>query len=162
MLERALTNQLTFIHFAARKNVADVSHEESLRAPAGGGNSMNWILGHVVYSRSAIARALGGDVLLPKEQAQVYERGAAALTGESAVLPFSELLALYDRYQEDHLARLARIDGAALAREVPGLFRPEVPEPVGVLLSSLVFHEAYHVGQLGLVRRSIGKPGAIA
>lgn len=162
MLERALSNQLTFIHFAARKNVTDIGHEESLLPPAGGGNCMNWVLGHIVYSRSAIARALGGDVLLSKEQSKVYERGAAALTADSAVMPFAELLATYDRYQEEHLARLARIDAAELAREVPGLFRPDVPEPLGIYLSSLVFHEGYHVGQLGQVRRAIGRAGALA
>lgn len=162
MLERALANQLTFTHFAALKNLAGVTHEESLRAPHGGGNCMNWVLGHIVYSRSGIARALGAAVLLPKDRAAVYERGAAALTPSSPVVPFEELVALYGRYQEDHLARLAKLDAATLAREVPSLFRPEVPEPLGVFLSSLVFHEGYHVGQLGLLRRALGKPGAIA
>ena len=162
MIERALANQLTFTHFAAKKNLAGLTHAESLLAPHGGGNCVNWVLGHVVSSRAGIARALGAEVYLPRERAQVYERGSAALTAASPVLPLEELVALYDRYQADHLARLARADAATFAREVPSLFRPEVLEPLGVFLSSLVFHEGYHVGQLGLLRRAIGKPGAIA
>ncbi len=113
-------------------------------------------------SRVCIARALGAQVYLPRERARVYERGSAALTAESPVLPLEELVALYDRYRADHLARLARADAATLARGVPSLFRPEILEPLGVFLSSLVFHEGYHVGQLGLIRRAIGKPGAMA
>jgi hypothetical protein len=162
MLERALVNQLDIIHFTAHKNLAGVTHEESLVAPLGGGNCINWVLGHIVYSRIGIARALGAKPLVPRERTAIYERGAAALDATSDAVPLEELVRLYDAYQADLVPRLAAADAATLAREVPGLFKREVLEPLGVFLSSLVFHEAYHVGQLGLIRRAIGKPGAIA
>jgi len=38
MLERALVNQLNAIHFTTHRNLAGVTHEESLVAPLGGGN----------------------------------------------------------------------------------------------------------------------------
>ena len=34
-------------------------------------------------------------------------------------------------------------------------------ETVGTLLASIAFHEAYHLGQTGLSRRLLGKPGAL-
>jgi uncharacterized damage-inducible protein DinB len=162
MLARALVNQLSVIHFTVHKNLAGITHEESLVAPLGGGNCINWVLGHVVYSRSGIARALGQQPLVARERTAIYERGAAALDARSDAVPLEELVQLYDAYQADLVPSLAGSDEATLAREVPGLFKRDVLEPLGVFLSSLVFHEAYHVGQLGLIRRAIGKPGAIA
>jgi hypothetical protein len=32
---------------------------------------------------------------------------------------------------------------------------------IGTLLASIAFHEAYHLGQTGLSRRLLGKPGAL-
>jgi len=34
-------------------------------------------------------------------------------------------------------------------------------ETTGTLLASIAFHEAYHLGQTGLSRRLLGKPGAL-
>ena len=34
-------------------------------------------------------------------------------------------------------------------------------EAVGSLLAGLLFHEAYHVGQTGVLRRLIGMDGAL-
>ena len=34
-------------------------------------------------------------------------------------------------------------------------------ETIGTLLTFLVFHEAYHVGQLGVIRRALGYEGVI-
>jgi len=35
-------------------------------------------------------------------------------------------------------------------------------ETVRSLMTVVAFHQAYHVGQMGVLRRIIGKPGAIA
>jgi uncharacterized damage-inducible protein DinB len=34
-------------------------------------------------------------------------------------------------------------------------------ESLGSLLATVMFHQAYHAGQLGILRRIVGKPGAI-
>ena len=43
-----------------------------------------------------------------------------------------------------------------------GLFDPDEREPLGIQFSQLSFHEAYHAGQLGVLRRALGKAGGIA
>lgn len=37
--------------FVLERNIATVTNEESLRPPKPGGNTMNWIVGHVVRTR---------------------------------------------------------------------------------------------------------------
>ncbi|MBU1676531.1 DinB family protein, partial [bacterium] len=45
----------------------------------------------------------------------------------------------------------------------PAPFSPgnDETETVGSLLAGLAFHESYHCGQLGLLRRLLGKDGVI-
>jgi hypothetical protein len=49
-----------------------------------------------------------------------------------------------------------------LAANVPEEFnRPPLAGSIGDALSRLNFHESYHAGQIGLLRRIAGKEGAI-
>jgi hypothetical protein len=47
--------------------------------------------------------------------------------------------------------------------EAPAPFSPsnDQEETIGSLLAGLLFHESYHIGQLGLLRRLVGKDGII-
>ncbi len=65
-----------------------------------------------------------------------------------------EILAAFDDSQDTILAALERTTEADLAAS-------HAKETVGQRLAFLQFHEAYHIGQIGLLRRLLGKPGAI-
>jgi hypothetical protein len=55
---------------------------------------------------------------------------------------------------------LDRLSDAAIASPVDPQ-PPLMAKNVGEMLAGLHFHEAYHVGQTGLLRRLLGKPGSI-
>ena len=58
---------------------------------------------------------------------------------------------------------------AALERATPERWNAVAPANMvvregmtaGEMVAALVFHEAYHAGQTGVLRRLIGKPGAV-
>lgn len=128
--------------------------------PAGGGNSPHWILGHVVATRRALRRMLG-EQLEPAPWEASFSRGASPGSGEERDYPApAELLA--DLEDSDaHLApALAGLDAAALRREVGRSF-PDGSTTVGGAVHFLYFHETYHLGQLGLLRRMAGQPGFV-
>jgi len=139
-------------------NVEGVGHEESLITPAPAGNCMNWVAGHVIASRNPILDLVGRDPVWTTETAKMYARGAA-LRDPAAAEPFESILAMWDVSQREILRGLETMDPESFAarREigVPG-------DNVGEYLAFFQFHEAYHLGQLGLQRRLAGKPGAIA
>ena len=56
---------------------------------------------------------------------------------------------------------LEAITDEALAAEAPFSPTDNPDETIGSLLAGLSFHEAYHAGQIGLLRRIVGKQGAI-
>ncbi len=162
MDREAIAQLYQFTHAVLTQNCRDISHEESLRAPAPSGNCLNWVLGHILSTRTPILRLAGQEPIWTAEEAAPYKRGSSPLAPNRTVeaRPFESLLADLDRSQERLLAGLNSLTEAQLAAD--GL--PEVPgglQPVGNQLAIFNFHEAYHAGQTGLLRRIIGKAGAI-
>lgn len=154
----AVTAQLGMLHWVTRKNVDGITHDESLVRPQNGGNPANWILGHIVATRDRVLPHLGETPVLGEYQ-QLYRRGSHP--GAEA-LPFGDLLTALDVSQERMMAGLARLSDEQLAAQAP--FTPGGGEPgtFASLLATIAFHEAYHGGQLGIVRRMLGKEGAVA
>jgi hypothetical protein len=139
------------------RNLSDVTNEESFRPPKPSGNTMNWIVGHVVRTRNQALGLLGEAPPFADEDFSAYAAGSN--TGETLTL--------------DELKRRFKTLGpmldAALRRSSPERLSVTAPfsptgnpnETVGTLLASIAFHEAYHLGQTGLSRRLLGKPGAL-
>jgi len=152
-----LARMYSLTAFCVKSNAEGVSHEESLRPPAGGGASFNWIAGHVLASRNPLLGLVGRPPAFPESKG--YGRGESIEPADAR--PLEEILARFDASQEALLAGLASLPAARLAE--PIAFRlPGGLKTVGEALAFFHFHEAYHTGQLGLLRRILGKPGAIA
>lgn len=149
-------------HGALHMNLKDVTHDESLVQPEPGGNCLNWVVGHIVASRDQLFPMLGEEPVLPAEVGARYRRGSAPVRNAAEARPLPELVAALDRSQEKLLGAIGRLDAARLSAplEVKGL--PGNPSTLFEALASFNFHEAYHVGQSGVLRRIAGKPGAIA
>lgn len=139
---------------AAGLNLEGVGEEEALREPDSGGNSLNWIAGHIVSYRNRILELVGEPPVWDGETARRYDGTDDAGWSPAAALPIERIRADLERSQE--------LLEAALSRLGPDdLERPAGERTTGALLSFLQFHETYHVGQLGLARRLVGLPGVI-
>lgn len=148
-------------HHALKANLEGLSHADSLKTPRGGGNCLNWVLGHVLASRDQALKALGAVPRLTDEEAAPYRRGAEPLTDPERALPLERLVEEIDRAQETLLARLRGSTAAELAADAPFSLVGNDDETLATLLGSLAFHEAYHVGQTGILRRQLGHDGAL-
>lgn len=158
MIPNLLVIQATFTDFAIHRNLEDVDHADSLRGSAEGGNSLNWVLGHLVNSRSRMLEVLGGEPLVDERHQELYARGARPVDESSDAIALEELVRLWEASQT---ALIERLGAADLERRVPKLFEPEKEESVAEQIATFLFHESYHTGQLGVIRRNIGKAGAI-
>ena len=141
-------------HSTIKINTEGITDEESLIQPPNGGNCMNWILGHIVVSRNTALKLVGENPIMNDEETEVYKRGSEPLTDESKALPLNKLFSYLDESQErlkTGLSRMSRDDLNAVAEK----------KTVGEELAFLHFHEAYHSGQIGLLRRIAGKEGKI-
>ena len=143
------------------RNVGDVSHEESLAAPEQGGSCLNWVVGHITRTRNLALASLGGKSPYPMEDFAAYDdRGGAEFSRETA-LPIDELRRRYKAMQEPLVGAIGTLSSEALAAKPPRNLTGDPNETVGSNLATFVFHESYHVGQTGVLRRVAGKPGVI-
>jgi hypothetical protein len=146
---------LDFSNRSLGMNLEGVTHEESLVHPEGGGNCINWVLGHIVAHRDKMLAMMGQPALLDEAVSARYARGSAPVTGDGGdVQPLETLKEALERSYDRLRAQVAAADEATFAQ----------PSGKGTLGDALVFllgHEWYHGGQVGLLRRVTGHAGAI-
>ncbi len=152
-----------FSYGALNRNLDGVSNEESLFIPQPAGNCINWVVGHIVSARGMVLTLAGGAPVLTGDAAAHYMRGSAGIQAGDKVLDLGTLRGLLADSQQQLIPALAALSAEALALPVPEqLRRPPLTGSIEAALTRLAFHEAYHNGQIGLLRRLAGKAGAIA
>jgi uncharacterized damage-inducible protein DinB len=143
--------------FVLERNLAGVTNEESLQAPQPAGNTLNWVVGHVVRTRNQALSLLGDTPLFDDADFEAYGAGSTA----KRALSLDELKRRFDALGPSLDAALTRMSSQHLAAPAPFSPTGNPNETVGTLLASIAFHEAYHLGQTGLSRRLLGKAGAL-
>ncbi|HYR08948.1 MAG TPA: DinB family protein [Longimicrobium sp.] len=144
-----------------RTNTAGLTHEDSLVQPQPEGNCLNFIVGHLVNVYDKVLPLVGQEPVMGAAVAR-YERGSPPIVDAAEALPLNDLLNAFDTQSERFRAGLATLTPEALERPMPGPDSGgELTETTRSLLSTILFHQAYHAGQTGVLRRIAGKPGAI-
>ena len=153
-----LIHLFQFDQMTLSRLLADVTDEESLRQIGPDGKCLNWIVGHVVFARGELLSILGGEPDWYKNLMAVYgEKGVGTFTVKAAK-PLPELQKLLDQSLELLSRCLSKMDAAL---DQPCAELPHVSEggTVADRVGSYGCHEAYHAGQIGMLRRLLGKPG---
>jgi hypothetical protein len=88
------------------------------------------------------------------------DRTGVPFSRENA-LDFDELRRRFAAMQEPLIRAINGMTSEIMAMKPPRPFTGDPNETVGSNLATLVFHECYHVGQTGVLRRVVGKPGVI-
>jgi hypothetical protein len=155
---QVLTLQFGIGGFVLERNLQDVTNEESLKLPKPGGNTLNWMVGHVVRTRNQALALLGEKPPFEDDDFAAYG-ASGSLAGETLLL--DELKHRFDTLGPILDGALKRSSPEQLSAAAPFSPTGNPHETVGTLLASIAFHEAYHLGQTGLSRRLLGKPGAL-
>lgn len=147
---------------ALQLNLKDITHEQSLIQPQPDGSCLNWVVGHLLCVYNDMLPLLKQRHVMEKETLKRYARGAPPLRTSSEALDFHELLSALDRAIERVDDGLGGLTSKELDAPAPVSPANNPDETVRSLLTIVSFHQAYHAGQTGLLRRIIGKAGAIA
>ena len=161
MNARTIVFQLELCARVFGKNVGDVSHEESLAAPKQGGNCLNWVVGHMTRTRNLALASFAGKSPYAMEDFAAYDDRRGAEFSRATALPIDELRRRYKAMQEPLVRAIGSMPAEVLAAKPPRNMTGDPNETIGSNLATFVFHESYHVGQTGVLRRVAGKPGVI-
>lgn len=142
-------------------NVEGVSQEESLIQPSPGGNCLNWVVGHLTCIYNKMLPMLGQERVMEEGVLKRYDRGAPPMRDAAEALELRDLLAAFEKASERVDAGLAGLTSDILDQKAPNSPSGNPDETVRTLLNTVCFHQAYHAGQTGILRRIAGKEGAI-
>ena len=143
------------------KNVlSDINNEESKIRLSGKTNHLAWIAGHLVVIRFGLAVRFGLrrnkyphlDLFVKKD---IPPPNAKPLDESYNYPVLDETLEYWNSYSEYLTSKLPALTEEQLNFELP------FDTPIGgkTILESLAFtasHEAYHIGQMSIIRKSIG------
>jgi uncharacterized damage-inducible protein DinB len=158
MDKHTLITQLNTTSNVLNANLDGITHEDSLVDPQAAGNNINWVLGHIARARNGTLELLGKGAMFPMEKYEAYD---TPLTDHAKAVKMEELLSDIRAMQEPIVEGIGELSDDAATRPAPFSPRDDPNETVGSLLALLLFHEAYHTGQTGILRRTLGKPGAV-
>lgn len=117
-------------------------------------NHIKWIAGHLLNSRlNSFSKIIGREP--DTTYAAQFGRGVALDTA-AQYPPISELTARWKETASAISEQLGKVPAEVLAAKSP-IQAPVADDTIHGLLSFLVSHEAYHIGQLGLLRKMAGK-----
>lgn len=155
--------QARMTHAVVRKNVEGVTQEESLIQPQPGGNCLNWVVGHLVCIYNKALPRLGQQPVAEAGDLKRYDRGAPPLENPDDAVDIGKLMTAWDEVTRRIDAGLASLTAEVLDQPVPQTQSPgnNPNETVRTFLATIFFHQAYHAGQTGTLRRITGKEGAI-
>lgn len=155
MANDALVTAFRFGFMALERNLQGLDEAEALARPPSGGNCGNWLVGHLLVYRDRVHQLLGLPPAWPEGFGDVgpYQRGGDGTLPAPRTL--AELFAAFRASQEAVIPALEALTVEQLAEPASR------DQSVAGQLGFLAFHEGYHAGQAGLLRRVLGKPGAI-
>jgi uncharacterized damage-inducible protein DinB len=142
----------------------DIDPEKRFFQPAPGVNHALWLLGHIAVSQNhLVADFCLGESMLPGEYGKLFGMKSELLEDPSGYPAAEELLEAMAKVHaasvayardasDDQLAQLP-VGHENLPEHAQGMFTSR-----GKCLWFSVTHESIHAGQLGTIRRMLGKP----
>lgn len=141
---KMLLTAYQYSYFLMTEAIQELDHQESLLKPPGGDNPANWILGHILTSRSNIQAMLGLEPIWNKDRCTPYLPDSEPLTPQSQVEDFKVMIADLTSTQEGLLMSIEELTEEQLA-ELNG------ENSLGENLAGYAIHEAYHAGELATI-----------
>lgn len=156
MIDPGLLNDLYADSYAQiQASVSDISHQDSIRPPAFGANTIHWILGHVVVSRCNFLMMLGQPSIWPWETCAYFIPGTNPSSAAAGHITFEILRADLGRTQ-------AQLTAALSQDPPPDLAAVHHDQTLAQHLAEYAAHEAFHAGQLELLCQAvIREPGEL-
>ncbi len=123
----------------------NLTQEDALERPSERSNHLNWLLGHILHCRYMLAGMVGVQLENPFgnlfwEPIADREYPGIDKIRDSFPVISEQLLTILSAFTDEELDA------------IPAPDQPSLSE----IISFFAYHEAYHIGQLGYIRKFIG------
>jgi len=134
------------------KAMSGVDKDEAMRRPGQLSNPLLWLAGHVIQFRTRLLSLVGVPRDFP--WGNRFDTGSKVGVAETYPDP-EELVAMWEQLSELLVERLGTLTEADLAAP-PTAKVPTTDATLRGAIGYFSLHEAYHVGQMGYVRKWLG------
>lgn len=153
--------QIEFARGYTKQLLADIDESEWFQMPAGAKTHLAWQVGHLAMAEYGLTllRVRGKEPtdseFITNDFIRKFKRGSTPDADPSTYPPINEILTVFDSVHEQAMSEMEGYTVEQLA--------PSLPMPTAVYeskLGSLLFcasHEMIHAGQIGFLRRLLGK-----
>ncbi|MBI9043591.1 MAG: DinB family protein [Anaerolineaceae bacterium] len=136
-----------------------LTHADSILQLPFRGNCMNWVLGHLINSRDIVFSFLDVPTILNEKEKQLYQYGSTPITSASQeAMTLDSLMESLGRSQEVLEEAINSLKDEEFDRKVNW---DERELSLFQFIQFFHWHEAYHTGQLELLRQLAGKNDSI-
>lgn len=139
--------------------LADDFTDEQAKQRVGDSKPLVWFLAHVIITRNYFLTLYGGggDEAVDAAFVARFGRGSDGAADMTDSPSKGELLAIFERITERARALVATLAPEDLDREAEGDVRHPLFKTLGTAITLVTAHDGYHAGQIGVLRRSMGK-----
>lgn len=141
-----------------KKGLAGLDDSDWCARPNDHSNSIQWIVGHLVWSRAMVLARLGDKWTLP--WMPLYARGSKCVDSPDAPSP-SGLLEAWDESSARLKAAMENATEELLNAPAPQPGPPSADGKLTGVINFMALHETYHVGQASYIRSFLGKPSVM-
>ncbi len=158
---KLLAEQLDATRAWTLKLIADLKGDEWVYQPGPGLGHALWLCGHLACAQHLLVhvRCLGGGVLDESFTKHFPTGGAVKSAKEYTFPPVQTVHSTMDDVHRKTIAAVQRMNESVLAE--PAFGGDGKPHPhyrdKGGAVSHCVRHEAFHAGQIAMIRRLLGK-----
>jgi hypothetical protein len=133
------------------RTIDGIPEEKWLAQPGPDSNPLLWIAGHLVVSRSSVLKVLGQQYSVP--WAELFVRGVVR-DSANKYPSRDEIVQAWGEVSDKVAAGLKEAPAELLSQASP--HPRSFDGTVGGTIAFLGFHESYHVGQMGYLRKWLG------
>jgi uncharacterized damage-inducible protein DinB len=139
-----------------QRQVAGLSHEDSLLQLPFRGNCLNWVVGHIMQSRNKMLKIVGAATVWTDEQIARYDREALPVVNGDDAMQFEQILTDFKQTHERFVEKLSSMAQDDLLLPAPEVIKGIPDWSISEFLNFLLWHETYHVGQTEILRQLAG------
>ncbi|MCY4010424.1 MAG: DinB family protein [Anaerolineaceae bacterium] len=139
--------------FVVNAQLDGLSHEDCLLQLPFRGNCANWVLGHIISSRSSMIQRITGESYWDDDVNSLYKFNSEPITDGENALHLDHLL---EHLQNSAEALKSAIQGAS-REQLETIWNEERQSSVLDFLLFMTWHEGYHAGQFEYLRQLAGK-----
>ena len=142
-------DRIEFVDRSIKNRIEGLTHADSMKQLPFPGNCMNWNIGHIMVYRDEYLGAIDGVSVPDSAEWAIYGQGSEPLTDITKAMPLDTLIERLDASSE-HLKTVFQSLSPEKLNELHESWAGKTLDDY--LNFYVVVHEAYHLGQLEILR----------